>query len=425
MGQTRSIYVYMDFGHSQALMGQLESSFVRGKEIFYFSYDDAWLSGVTLPIIDPELQYFSGRQYAPVDRRNFGIFLDSSPDRWGRFLMDRREGLLAREEGRSVRKLSESDYLLGVHDANRLGALRFKLTPEGPFLSNDTAYAAPPWTSLRALQAASLALEQEDSEEDKQYSAWLNMLIAPGGSLGGARPKASVIDESGQLWIAKFPSRSDESDVGAWERVAYGIAQHAGIQVPHGRIEKIHGKHHVFLSQRFDRHFDLKSKRYIRFPVASAMTLLQRSDGDDASNGASYLELLAFILKQGSEPDRDLAELWRRIVFNIVISNTDDHLRNHCFILTPQGWRLSPAFDLNPNPFGDGLKLNISQTDNAQDLNLAREIAPLFRLSTKTAEKIIHDVKEAAHHWKVLAEQYGISKTEQKRMSGAFRESLS
>ncbi len=242
------------------------------------------------------------------------------------------------------------------------------------------------------------------------------MLIAPGGSLGGARPKASVIDEHKHLWIAKFPSGNDEIDIGAWEMVAYKLALHAKIDMAKAKIEKFNSRHHTFLSKRFDR---TPSSDRIHF--ASAMTLLQRTDGDDASKGASYIELANFIMHQGAQPEQDLDQLWRRIVFNICISNVDDHLRNHGFIVESNGWRLSPAFDINPVASGDGLKLNVSETDNAQDLELAREVAGFFRIKSDRADEIIREVVKATNGWRKVATSLGISAGEQNRMERAFR----
>jgi len=410
------VYASWDGLIEPVLMGNLQVGLSRGKEIFSFEYDLDWLKNQALIYpIDPALQLFSGVQYSPQGQENFGVFLDSAPDRWGRFLMDRREAQQAREENKKARKLLVSDYLLGVFDAHRLGALRFKTESNGPFLDNNVNYASPPWASLRELEQASFSLEQEDAEEHKNYSKWLKMLIAPGGSLGGARPKASVIDGRGNLWIAKFPSRQDEFDIGAWEMVAHRLAQHAKINVPEAKLERFCSTQHTFLSKRFDR------IAHQRLHFASAMTLLQRTDGDDASSGVSYLELAEFISRQGSRPDQDLKELWRRIVFSMFISNTDDHLRNHGFILGPRGWALSPAFDINPNPHGDGLKLNISELDNAQDLNLAQEVAPYFRLKPEEARGIIQEIGKAVKLWQKEAAALGLTKKEQERMSEAFR----
>ena len=236
-----------------------------------------------------------------------------------------------------------------------------------------------------------------------------------GGSLGGARP-TGVIDEHNHLWIAKFPSSNDEYDIGAWERVAYKLAKRAGIVMPEAKLEKFNSHYHTFLSKRFDR-----TPKGERVHFASAMTLLQRIDGDDASKGASYLELAEFITRQGAQPDQDLEQLWRRIVFYISISNVDDHLRNHGFILQPNGWTLSPAFDVNPVASGDGLKLNISESDNAQDLELVKEVSSYFRIKQTRANKIIEEVTSAVKYWKKEAAEVCVSSSEQDRMARAFR----
>lgn len=394
----RDIKVYADWESlsQPSLIGVLYATPSRGKEIFSFEYDPEWLSSNQSHALDPSLQLFEGQQYAPEGQDNFGLFLDSSPDRWGRFLMKRREAQLAREKGRKERILLESDYLLGVYDEHRTGALRFKTDLEGPFLDNNKLHAAPPWTSLRELENASLELEKDDAEKNPNHAKWLNMLIAPGGSLGGARPKASVLDENQHPWIAKFPSRNDDYDIGAWEMVVCTLAEYAQVTMAKASVEKFNSHHHTFLSKRFDR---ADSDNRIHF--SSAMTLLQRSDGDDASNGVSYLELAEFIMRQGAQPAEDLEQLWRRIVFYICVSNLDDHLRNHGFIFQPScGWVLSPAFDINPVAHGEGLKLNISESDNSQNLELAREVAVLFRIKVDKADEIIKEVIKAVKKWR-------------------------
>lgn len=399
------------------LMGILYVTLSRGKEIFSFEYDSTWLDSKESYLLDPALQLYQGLQYAPLGQENFGIFLDSAPDRWGRFLMNRREAQLAREERRKERKLLESDYLLGVYDKHRLGALRFKLNPEGPFLDNNQEHAAPPWTSLSELEQASLELEKEDAEKNPHYATWLKMLIAPGGSLGGARPKASVLDKHKHPWIAKFPSNKDMNNIGGWEMVVYKLAQRAGIIMAKAQVEKFNSPYHTFLSKRFDR---TDSGKRIHF--ASAMTLLQRKDGDDASNGTSYLELAEFIMRQGAKPDEDLEQLWRRIVFYICVSNTDDHLRNHGFIFQPnKGWILSPAFDVNPATEGVGLKLNISESDNSLDLELAKDVAEYFRVKPNRMNEIIQDVIKAVKNWRKEATRLDISMHEQNHMAMAFK----
>jgi len=414
----RNIFVYAnwEFFSEPTLIGVLYATPSRGKEIFSFEYSQDWLAEYENVAIDPALPLFNGVQYAKPGQKNFGVFQDSSPDRWGLVLMDRREAQLAREQGREPRNLVESDYLLGVFDEHRMGALRFKTDKAGPFLDSNKALAAPPWASLRKLEYASLELEKSNAEQNPNYSTWLQMLIAPGGSLGGARPKASVIDELKHLWIAKFPSGHDDYDIGAWEMVVHKLAQKAKITVANAKARRFNSKHHTFINKRFDR---TDSGGRIHF--ASAMTLLQRSDGEDASTGVSYLELANFIMQQGARPAQDLEQLWRRIVFYICVSNVDDHLRNHGFILQQQGWELSPAYDMNPVATGNGLKLNISETDNSQDLELAKDVVKYFRINAKKAEQIIREVVISVNDWRKIATSLDISVQEQDNMQQAFR----
>ncbi|WP_245562156.1 type II toxin-antitoxin system HipA family toxin [Niabella aurantiaca] len=407
------VYAHWQDLQDPAIMGTLSVSPAKGKESFSFEYADVWLKSGFSQTIDPDLQLYSGAYYPRGDKPNFGVFLDSCPDRWGRVLMQRREAAIAKQEGRTVKKLLESDFLLGVFDGHRMGALRFKAEQNGPFLNDNKEMAAPPWTSLRELEHASLKLE-EDNTDDPEYVKWLSMLIAPGSSLGGARPKASVVDAVNNLWIAKFPSKNDEKDVAAWEMTANQLAINAGLNIAEGKLQKFNNKYHTYLTKRFDRTADNK-----RIHFASAMTLLGYIDGDDAA-GASYLELMEFISKHGASVEKDLEELWRRIVFSICIKNTDDHLRNHGFLLTNKGWLLSPAYDINPNEYGKGLSINITDTDNSLDLNLAREVAGYFRLSDKKADSVIHETSGVVKDWKKIASTYKISNAEQERMSAAF-----
>lgn len=396
-------------------LGTLNSEIVRGKEIFSFEYDKEWLKSKFAQVIDPDLQLFSGTQYLPGSKNNFGIFLDSSPDRWGRVIMQRREAIIARREKRPAKTLMESDYLLGVYDENRIGGLRFKEETDGDFLNQDEKLAAPPWTSINELQEASLKFEKDEGS-DSEHLRWLNMLIAPGSSLGGARPKASIYDSAGNLWIAKFPSVNDTKDIGGWEMVVYNLAAKCGINITEAKVEKLSNhQHHTFLVKRFDR---IKKER-IHF--ASAMTMLGYSDDKDSHTGASYMEIADFIIKYGARVNEDLRELWKRIVFSICVSNTDDHLRNHGFILSEKGWMISPAFDINPNETGTGLSLNISGNDNSLGFEPALEAAEYFRLDIDEAKKIIDEIKSKVSSWKAVAEKYGISKREQSSMEKAFR----
>lgn len=407
------ILVYADWIglNGPTLMGILSVVHTRGHGIFSFAYDKKWLEKGSAQELDPELRLYGGSQYLAAGKKNFGIFLDSSPDRWGRVLMARREAIQARMAGRKERTLFEEDYLLGVFDAHRMGALRFKLESNGPFLNNDDGFAAPPWTSMRELEHASLQLEK-DALSDEESLKWLTLLIAPGASLGGARPKASVKDPEGNLWIAKFPSVRDEVNIGGWEMVVNVLAKNAGINIADGQVKKYNSKDYCFLSKRFDRTPDGS-----RIHFASAMTLLGRSDGEA---GASYLDLAEFVMQQGSNADYDLEELWRRIVFYIAVKNTDDHLRNHGFMLGDRGWILSPAFDINPVAHGAGLTLNISETDNSLDFDLARSVAAYFRINAEKSALIISNVKSAVRNWQKTAKLLAIPKSEQDRMAQAF-----
>lgn len=396
------------------LMGTLSSLLLRGKEIFSFEYDKNWLNQNAVQILDPDLQFYAGPQYLRSEKINFGLFLDSSPDRWGRLVIKRREAALARKESQKEIRLQETDFLLGVYDQHRMGGIRFKTSEDGPFLNDNKDMAAPPFSSLRELEHASSIIENEDITVP-DYLKWINLLIAPGSSLGGARPKASVIDPQGQLWIAKFPSKYDDKDIGAWEKVAHDLAVAAGINMSKAALMKFNSRHHTFLAQRFDRSMDK------RIHFASAMTMLGLNDGADHHEGVSYLHLAEFLLRNGASVDQDLEELWRRIVFNICISNTDDHLRNHGFLLTPNGWVLSPAYDLNPNETGLGLKLNISENDNALDIELAMQVIPYFRVSETRAKEIIKVVQNAVRNWREVATNCKISRNEQIIMENAFR----
>ena len=416
-----NIAVYADWAGLAAplRLGWLHVRRGAGRDVVEFAFEAVALAHPAMRHvhIDPRLGAFEGRQHPPFGHETFGAFADSSPDRWGRLLMRRRLERAQRvgQAGTAVR-LYESDYLLGVHDAYRSGALRFRLDDQGDFLDNQHGAAAPPFVQLRELEAASLALERDEDNTSAQGDDWLRMLIAPGGSLGGARPKASVSDPHGQLWIAKFPSVRDEHDVGAWELVVQTLAKGCGLAVPQSLARKFASPHHTFLVKRFDRTIDG------RLHFASAMTLTGRLDGDDASTGASYLEIARVLIDHGANTVADLRELWSRIVFNMLVSNTDDHLRNHGFILVPgKGWRISDAYDMNPTPESQGLKLNVSEADNAMDLDLARSVAPYFRVSKKLADEIVARSQAVVKQWPKIADGLKIRAREQEVMAAAFR----
>jgi serine/threonine-protein kinase HipA len=405
------IYVFADWEvfPEPVLVGTLRAAVSKNREHFSFSYDQAWLRSPNAQEIDPDLHLFSGEQHN-TDFNNFRVFLDSCPDRWGRLLMKRREAVAAREEERRPRVLHEVDYLLGVHDLYRQGALRFKRSLDGEFLDNDDRMAAPPISSLRELEYAARQVEVGDSD-DREYVKWLYLLMSPGSSLGGARPKASVVDQENRLWIAKFPSRHDDYDIAAWEYLTHRLALDAGIQMAPCRIERYNSHYHTFLTRRFDR------TETSRLHFTSALTRLGYYDGE---YDASYLELAQFLTEQGANTQQDLAQLWRRIVFYIAVSNTDDHLRNHGFIYHRGGWLLSPAYDINPVTPANGLHLNISDNDNSLSFDLAMEVSDFFQLRKTEAEKIRDEVLTSVSRWEGLAKSIGISRSERQMISPAF-----
>lgn len=393
-------------------IGVLSALQAKGKKVYSFKYDTDWIHSKEQQLLDPDIAWFSGPQY-PNGKENFGVFMDSMPDTWGRTLMKRRAAQLAKEAGRPAPVLYDIDFLLGVYDATRMGALRFKLDKEGPFLDDSHAMPTPPWASIRDLQHGAEVLESdEDSEEVKK---WLTILMAPGSSLGGARPKANITDDQGHLWIAKFPSKGDTIDKGAWEFLASKLALKCGIVMPESRIEKVAGKFHTFFTKRFDR------KLNERIHFASAMTMTGQNEATIKDSPASYLDMAEFIQYNGAQIKQDLQQLWRRIIFHIAVSNTDDHLRNHGFILTDKGWVLSPAFDINPSVDKDGLALNIDMYNNALDFELAKSVGEYFHLNDAEMNTIIKEVKTGVSSWKSVAQEIGITGAEQELMSGAFR----
>ena len=394
------------------LIGVLAAHQGKGRKTFSFSYDEKWLETEKQFLFDPDITWNKGQQF-PIGKSNFGVFNDAMPDTWGRTLMKRREAQLAKEENRTAKNLHDLDFLLGVNDESRMGGLRFKLQEKESFLNNDKARPTPPWSSVRELQHGISLIES--NKDNKEVRKWLSILLAPGSSLGGARPKANIMDEKGNLWIAKFPTKEDTSDKGAWEFLAYKLAIRAGIEMAECKIEKISGKHHTFFTKRFDR---IKNKR-IHF--ASAMTMTANNEDTIKESDPSYLDIAEFIQFNESNNKQELHQLWRRMVFNIAISNTDDHLRNHGFILNKNGWKLSPAYDINPSIDKDGLSLNIDANNNSLDFDLAKSVGEYFQLKEKQMDDILKEIKAAIKNWKTEATKFGISKTEIALMSSAFK----
>lgn len=409
------IFVFADWKGMDGpkLIGTLSAQVGKGKKAFSFEYNKDWLNSPEQILLDPDIKFFSGHQF-PYDKENFGIFLDSMPDTWGRTLMKRRLAQIAKEKGENPPKMYDIDYLLGVYDETRMGGIRFKTELNGPFLDDNLNFPTPPWASIRELQSA--AKNYEEDIDNQSIKDWLNILIAPGSSLGGARPKANIIDENGELWIAKFPSKNDEIDKAAWEFLAYQLAIMSGIKMSECRIEKVMGKHHTFFTKRFDR------ERNNRIHFSSAMTMTNFTEEKLRFETASYLHIVDFIQNFGINVNENLEQLWRRIVFNILISNTDDHLRNHGFLLENKGWTLSPAYDLNPSIDRNGLSLNIDLENNGLDLEIVKSVGEYFRLTPNKMEKIISEIRNSVSQWQDIANKIGIPRSEQEMMKSAFVE---
>jgi len=389
-------------------VGTLGRERAGAQSVVSFAYAPEWVAAADAFPLDPSLPLFEGDQFPA---RLPGVFADASPDRWGRTLLERREALRARNEERAPRRLDEWDLLVGVGDETRMGALRIARGDEG-FLANDPL-AVPPVARLRELEHWANEVERGLPEVDGEEERWIAMLVAPGSSLGGARPKGSFREEDGSLWIAKFPSREDRHDQGAWEQVAARLAARAGIEVPKSGLRRLGSSFHTYCARRFDRR-DGERRLY-----ASAMTLAGRTDGEE---GASYADVVRAIESFGdpAKIEDDLQQLFRRVAFNVLISNHDDHLRNHGFLRESGGWRLAPAFDVNPSPFTEEHSLSIDGSLRMSDLGLVLETAGLYRLRDDRAVAIIEEVGAVTAAWRDEAAAIGLPREEIERMAPAF-----
>ncbi len=409
---TNTLEVWLDCDlPPSCLVGTLEHD--RGQ--IRFRYNRDWLKDSKAFALDPDLSLDDQPFFPKPDLGNFGIFLDSSPDRWGQTLMKRREALQAKDEKRPARTLYAWDFLIGVQDLTRQGALRFRIKDTDQFLDNDQL-AAPPIATLRELEAVAYQLSNHRIDDLDALRQWLAVLVAPGASLGGARPKANFTEADGSLWIGKFPARNDDRDAGAWEFVTHTLAKQAGIEVPAAKLIRLNSDFHTFCVQRFDRVNGLR-KFY-----ASAMTLLRK----EQSEGSSYLELAHFLRAQGDgiSTAADLAQLFRRVAFNVAVGNRDDHLRNHGFVLASTGWRLAPAFDVNPNIDKSEHVLNIDDTDNRPSLNTVLSTAEFYGLTSVQAKQTIDEVLEVTSNWRETAKKVGIPKADIELTASAFTPSF-
>lgn len=404
----RQIFVSLTLGRETYLVGRLWHRMRKGRESASFEYDAEWLRNKERFALEPALGLLEAAFHTASDQMMFGAFDDTAPDRWGRVLMRRSGRREAKDRNEPLRSLNELDYILGVNDEARQGALRFSETEDGPFLKPQSETSIPPLVELpRLLAATERFIEDNETAED------LRLLLAPGSSLGGARPKASVRDRDGSLSIAKFPRKDDESNVVVWEAVTLGLAKKAGIRVPSWRYETIADKP-VLIVRRFDR------MPAGRVPFLSAMSMIGARDNQQRS----YIELAYALAQNGANPSEDMEELWRRVVFSILVSNTDDHMRNHGFVYERyKGWRLSPAYDINPTPID--IKPRILSTaidfdDGTASLDLALSVIDEFRITSKRAKEIIREVGRATALWREDAKKNGLPKKEVDRMASAF-----
>ena len=414
----KKLYVFADFDwlKEPRLIGELSYESLRGSDSYGFCYSNEWLKDYGSLFLSDDLNNYPGQQYTAPGKDIFGCFSDALPDRWGRILINRREQILAKEENRPVRRLSSFDYLIGIEDFSRIGAFRFKESINGDYINASEIRRIPPLTDIRELIAASAEIEKSEDENRLPEMRWIAQLVQPGSSLGGARPKASVIDENKILYIAKFPSRKDDYDVGLWEHFSHLLAKKAGVNAAETRVISTSDKYHTLLSRRFDRRENGK-----RIHFASAMTLLGLNDGDNANTGHGYLDIVDFILRNCTNVEDNLKELYRRVAFNICIGNTDDHFRNHGFLLTAKGWTLAPAYDINPT-LNEYQSLLINSYANKSDLNELLNSCEEYMLQKQTGHKIISEVLDAVKGWRTLATRLGVLHSEIEMFSDVLDE---
>ncbi len=393
------IYVYADFDFLEQTeeIGVLSYERVRGNDHFAFEFSREWLSRHGGVILSGDVMNVRGMQYPRQGNSVFGFVKDSFPDRWGRALLDRRERLAAQEEHRPVRTLSNYDYLVGIEDLTRMGGIRYRTENNGAFINSNSRYSVPPLESLRALCDACQEIESAEERNELPQQRWLDQLVDPGSSLGGARPKANVVDTDGRLYVAKFPSKKDLEDTELIEHFSHILARKAGIDVANTRVIPISKDRHLLLSERFDRTPEGKRRHF-----ASAMSLLGLDDGSGAGTGNGYLDIVDFIVRNCTDVQQNLHELYRRVAFNVLFGNTDDHFRNHGFILTPKGWTLSPAYDINPSTKTHQCLL-INENTELSDINALRDSCESYMLDRGDASDIINEVTSVISDWQRVA----------------------
>ena len=416
----KKLYVYADFDWLKdiELVGELGYESLRGSDSYSFRFADSWMKKYNAINLSEDINNYPGIQYTQPNKDIFGCFADALPDRWGRTLLLRREQILAQDENRPIRRLSSFDFLTGIDDFSRMGGFRFKETPDGEFINADNSLRIPPLTDLRELIAASKEIEKSEDVNELPEKLWIAQLVQPGSSLGGARPKANVVDTDRSICVAKFPSLKDDYDVGLWEHFCHLLAKNAGINAAETKVIATNDKHHTLLSHRFDR-----TDAGERIHFASAMTLLGLNDGDNATTGHGYVDIVDFILSGCTDVDANLRELFRRVAFNICVGNSDDHFRNHGFLLTAKGWVLSPAYDMNPT-LNDHQSLLINSNTNKSDLSILLDSCDEYMLTHTIAKEIIDKVVAAVKDWRALANRLGITKREMTLFEGVFEKAV-
>ena len=404
-----------DWMDKEEKVGSLGHEYLRGSDVFSFEFDKTWLKRYPKIDFGCDLRPYTGVQYSQGNHI-FGCFSDTLPDRWGRRLIDLRASL--ETEGKASHTLSDWDYLKGVEDEMRMGGFRFQDPTDGSFISSTPSYSVPPAIHIDELLQAAKEIEKSEYKHLEPEKKWVQRLFQPGSSMGGARPKACV-QSGGQLYLAKFPSINDDINVSQWEHFAHLMAKECGITVAETQVIKAGTGQDILLSKRFDRTEDNK-----RIHMASSLTVLGLTDGDGQRNGKGYLDIVDFIISGGGNHiEANLEELYKRVAFTISIGNTDDHFRNHAFLLGKDGWELSPAYDMNPtNSMFQALLIDANT--NESSLNHLYNAHELYMLDETTARGIIMDVTRNMKYWESMAEDIGLPRREITYFTDRFEQGM-
>lgn len=395
-----------DWLQKEETIGILGCEYIRGNQIYSFEFDKNWIKKYNGIPLSKDLSNFLGKQYLYNEKGLFRCFADALPDRWGRKLADLKADIVNHNRTFLPNKLTDWEYLQAIGDESRMGAFRFKIPGKDKYLNAEEKFNIPPILELGELMDAAQHIERDLDKKLPPEERWINRLFNPGSSMGGARPKACIKDKGGNIYMAKFPSIKDEYDIARWEHFAVQLAKDCGINAVESNLVNNKNYHSIFISKRFDRTGDRR-----RVHMASALTLLGLRDGDGESTGNGYIDIVDFIIANGGHTDEQIEELYRRVAFNICIGNTDDHFRNHAFLLTKNGWELSPAYDMNPTKRLHH-SLNINRNSNESDINLLYKSHEDYLLGEEKAREIINDVVKTVKYWESMASSLKINKKE-------------